>query len=288
MNVTQILRTYLGLSQVELADRVGITQPDLSEIETLPPYGKTAKYQRLSGYLGVTLEALVKNDFTAIPASFFDKHPAPVYTPAPEDTIHLIGRQGEDFILERERNRLVEKWPALSKLVMPFYKMRGTFPGYDILSFDDEGKPVCLEVKTSQGEGNNFRMTRNELDTAKKLTGQGERYTVVCIGNWGKEEPKVCDILFSELESGYNIVPNYYVCTPKTQKKEHINGLTYFRLQRGLRQSDVAKKLEVGLSNYNLYECGHVVPNIAFFIRASQFYGTTIDNLLAVYDPPAC
>ena len=53
MHVLTVIRTYLGMSQVALSKAVGITQADLSEIETKEPYGKIDKYLRISKYLGV-------------------------------------------------------------------------------------------------------------------------------------------------------------------------------------------------------------------------------------------
>jgi len=286
MNVTQVLRTYLGLSQVALAKAVGITQPDLSEIETLPPYGHTAKYQRLSDFLSVPIEALAKNDFTAVGEDFFRKHPSPDYQPTPKDALLLIGRQGEEFILRRERERLSPCFPALAKLVLPFYKMKCSSPGYDILTFDDHGLPMALEVKTTAGSTQGFRLTSHELDAAKKLTEQGERYVVVFISSWGKESQQVREIPYPELERTHSIQPHHYFCAPlPAKKKEPLNGLTYFRLLRGMRQVDVAQELGVNPSNYCQYERNLVKPSITFYLRASKFYETTVDSLLATYDP---
>ena len=73
MHLIQIIRSYLGVSQQELAQRVGITQADLCEMEIKPPYGRIEKYQRLSNYLGIPIHALVTNDCTLVPLSFFSK-----------------------------------------------------------------------------------------------------------------------------------------------------------------------------------------------------------------------
>jgi len=288
MNVIQALRLYLGMSQTVLAKEAGITQPDLSEMETLPPYGHTAKYLRLSEFLDVPVDALVKNDFTAIPESFFDRHPAPPFTPEPEDPLLRLGRQGEEFILRRERELLSDHYPALSKLVLPFYKMKGASPGYDILSFDALGIPIALEVKTASNGTQNFRLTSHELDTAKKLTEQGYRYIIVCITNWGKEKQTVQELSFQDLERTYSIAPHYYFCSPLPVKSSTpVCGLVHFRHARGLRQVDVAEALDVAPSNYCQYERGQVRPSITFYIRASQFYGVTVDALLATYDSEA-
>ena len=80
MHIIQVVRNYLGLSQKELAQRAGVAQPDLCEMETKEPYGRIDKYKRLSEYLGIPIHALVTNDCTLIPLSFFDLHPPRSYT----------------------------------------------------------------------------------------------------------------------------------------------------------------------------------------------------------------
>lgn len=95
MHLIQIVRNYLGLTQQELAQRVGITQADLCEMEIKPPYGRIDKYQRLSNYLGIPVHALVTNDCTLVPLSFFDKHSHMHRTPKyrPEAHRYLVGQE---------------------------------------------------------------------------------------------------------------------------------------------------------------------------------------------------
>ena len=38
MHIIQVVRNYLGLSQLELAKKAGLSQPDLCEMETKEPY----------------------------------------------------------------------------------------------------------------------------------------------------------------------------------------------------------------------------------------------------------
>lgn len=79
MHLIQIIRSYMGVSQQELARRVGITQADLCEMEIKPPYGRLDIYQRLSSYLGIPIHALVNNDRTLVPLSFFENSACSVY-----------------------------------------------------------------------------------------------------------------------------------------------------------------------------------------------------------------
>ena len=48
MHIIQIVRLYLGLTQKELAQRAGIGQPDLCEMEIKEPYGRIDKRLYLS------------------------------------------------------------------------------------------------------------------------------------------------------------------------------------------------------------------------------------------------
>ena len=80
MHIIQILRSYLGITQQELAQKAGISQPDLCEMGIKTPYGRIDKYQRLSDYLGISVHALVTNDCRLVPSSFFERHPPRTYT----------------------------------------------------------------------------------------------------------------------------------------------------------------------------------------------------------------
>ena len=284
MHMITTIRTYLGSSQAALAKAVGITQPDLSEIKTLEPYGRIDKYLRLSQYLGIPVDAIVKNDFTQIPLAFFDAHKAPEYTPAPKEPDLLLGRQGEEFILRRERDRLQDSFPALAKLVLPHYKMKGASPGYDILSFDDQGKPFFLEVKTSLGAHGNFRFTSHELDAARKLTEVGEKYILCHISNWGTADQFVQDIPFADIEQTHRIIPSYYFCKPHPKNKDKpISGLAYYRQLRGLRQADLAESVGIQACDLSLYETEQRRPSVQVYKKISECLDVSIDDLLCTF-----
>ncbi len=81
--------------------------------------------------------------------------------------------QYEQAKLKRlELGHLVEKIEHSSKVV-------GDGLGYDIKSFNRQGKPVYIEVKTTKGEfWSNLIFTRNELDFAKQNSQQFLLYRV--------------------------------------------------------------------------------------------------------------
>lgn len=70
MHMLNILLDYMGLTQVELAKKAGISAADLNEMINKKPYGMITKYQRLAGYLHVTVDNIVNNDILSISESF--------------------------------------------------------------------------------------------------------------------------------------------------------------------------------------------------------------------------
>lgn len=285
MHVITVLRNYLGYTQVRLSKEAGITQPDLSEMEKLEPYGYIDKYIRVGKVLGIPVDCLLKNDFTTIPESFFDARPPQEYRPATASPEGIMGREGEDYIFAREQARLRENFPALAKLVLPLYKMRGYYPGYDILSFDDFGRPICLEVKTSSSLQISCRFSPNEFEMAKKLTKEGEDYRVVMVQGWDTEEMWVQDVPYAELMRDYRVEPVRYNCYPiPAWEKRPMNGIGFFRRLRGLRQADLAEELGVTPSNFSLYETGDRRPPVETYLRLSDLLDASVDELIASYD----
>lgn len=279
MHVITVLRDYLGMSQMELAKRAHITQCDLSEIETHAPYGKIMKYERLSKVLGVSVDTLVRNDYTSVPLSFFETHEHAQYL----DPSHDLGRAGEEEVLRMEQERLSERFDTLPRMVTPYFKLRHTSPGYDILSFDNEGKPIYIEVKTSQhGENQKFSLTAHEHETARKLTEKGERYYVYRFTNWGKPEQKLHMFSFQEMVDGARIIPCRYLCTMKDRVTQ-INGIAYHRRAKGLTLEQMAGHLGILGPNLHRYESGaHKCP-VDMYRSISDLLEVPIDDLLATY-----
>jgi hypothetical protein len=130
---------------------------------------------------GVLHPELTINGFTERPALFVEMPPdlLPV-TPQREDVERLVrkfnpverdfrnrklGREGEELVLEFEREKLSRfHRPDLAKKIRWISDEDGDGAGYDILSFDEEGRERFLEVKTTVGPDTTpFYLTRNEL-----------------------------------------------------------------------------------------------------------------------------
>lgn len=56
------------------------------------------------------------------------------------------------------------------------------------------------------------------------------------------------------------------------------------RLEKGLRQEDAAKELDISMSAYCRYEYGKREPNASVLWRMADFYGVTIDYLVGRTD----
>lgn len=284
MHIIQVVRSYLGLTQQELAKRAGITQPDLCEMEIKEPYGQIDKYRRLSHYLGIPVHALVTNDCTQIPLSFFDKHPLPSYAETVSGRNLELGRNGEDAALALEQERLNTVYPNLSQLVLPYYKLRYR-PGYDILSFDDCGKPIFIEVKTTTEDNPDFVLTKQEYQVANKLTAKGETYQIYRFSNWGKQNQELTVYDFQRLKDHCELTPATYLCST-TPKEPLISGITYYREACGMSKGDLADCLGIKTPDLWRYENGMRACPVSVYQKISNILGVSIDQLLQHYKRP--
>lgn len=81
-----------------------------------------------------------------------------------------LGSAGEDFVMNYERARLIHVGHEnLAAKIEHTSKIRGDGMGYDILSFESDGKERLIEVKTTKyGAVTPFFVTRNEVAVSEK------------------------------------------------------------------------------------------------------------------------
>lgn len=278
MHLIQIVRNYLGLTQQEMAMRVGITQADLCEMEIKQPYGRIEKYERLSAYLGIPIHALVNNDCTLVPLSFFDRHQHTPYAESATGGVQGLGREGEEAVFAGEQQRLAQINPSLARLVLPYYKLRYR-PGFDILSFDDTGKPVCIEVKTTAGDDPDFVLTKQEYHKAVKMTSNGTDYLIYRHTNWGTEKQVLTVYDFKELKDLGNVSPSTYVCCPG-KREPIVTGIRYHRELCGLSKGELADYLGIQTPHLWRFETGERRCSVEVYQRMAAILNTTIDELL--------
>lgn len=100
---------------------------------------------------------------------------APRFSPAKRDYLaqearnRSLGRAGELFVLELEARRLhLAGRKALSERIEHVAATQGDGLGFDVLSFEEDGRERLIEVKTTAfGELTPFYVSRNELARSK-------------------------------------------------------------------------------------------------------------------------
>lgn len=89
-----------------------------------------------------------------------------------------LGLAGEEFVLQFEHWRLVELGQKrLAEKVEHVSKLRGDGLGYDVLSFDLDGRERFIEVKTTTfGKSTPFFVSRGELTLSQQAKDQFHLY----------------------------------------------------------------------------------------------------------------
>jgi hypothetical protein len=96
-----------------------------------------------------------------------------------------LGNKGEQYFMALEKQRL--KNLGLGTKTYPLYVARekGEHWGFDILSLNDLGEQVCLEVKTTnKGKNQPFKITKNEL---KVMSLYPDNYQIIRIYNFNED-----------------------------------------------------------------------------------------------------
>lgn len=88
-----------------------------------------------------------------------------------------MGTAGELFVMSYEQARLIHAGhDALAAKVEHTSRVRGDYAGYDILSFEENGAELLIEVKTTKyGSETPFFVSRNEVSTSER---ESARYCV--------------------------------------------------------------------------------------------------------------
>lgn len=120
-----------------------------------------------------------------------------------------IGDLGEQWVLKYEESKLIRlNMQKKVKEIQHTSAKAGDGTGYDILSFDNKGNPIYIEVKTTIHNRNTpFTVTRTELERSIKET---ENYRLYRLFNFN-EESNAADLLIlkGSLE-GLCIEPEQY------------------------------------------------------------------------------
>ena len=103
-----------------------------------------------------------------------------------------LGAAGEEFVIAYERNRLLALGsPKLGDKVEQVSRTRGDGLGYDVLSFEPDGRERFIEVKTTAfGKETPFFISRNEADFSAEFTEQFHLYRLFDF----RKQPKMFDL----------------------------------------------------------------------------------------------
>ena len=119
----------------------------------------------------------------------------------------ILGRAGEELIFDHERSSLTDAGRSdLSKQVRWVSDEDGDGAGYDIRSFERDGRDRLIEVKTTNGwERTPFFLTRNELSVSRS---QPRDWCLVRLWNFARH-PKAFE-LRPPLEAHVSLIATAY------------------------------------------------------------------------------
>jgi hypothetical protein len=123
-----------------------------------------------------------------------------------------LGRAGEEAVLRRERLVLARAGRRdLAEAVEWTADMHGDGAGYDIRSFEPDGRERLIEVKTSYGwERTPFSITRNELEVADRWP---DRWLLFRLYDFARK-PRAFE-LRPPLDRHVELIASAYVATPR-------------------------------------------------------------------------
>ena len=124
--------------------------------------------------------AKVKTDSPTLRHTASESNPQREYTPTKRDYLAResrnasLGLAGEEFVVRYEHWRLNQLGkPTLADRVEHVSKTKGDGLGYDVLSFELDGKERFIEVKTTAfGKETPFFVSRNELNFSRDAAEQ--------------------------------------------------------------------------------------------------------------------
>lgn len=119
-----------------------------------------------------------------------------------------LGRAGEEFALRFEQARLIAaRQERLAAAVEHVARTRGAYLGFDILSFDQDGRERLIEVKTTGfGAYTPFFVTANELRTSHH---EGPRFHLYRLFKF-RQRPQLFSVA-GQLDQTCRLEPATYV-----------------------------------------------------------------------------
>lgn len=122
-----------------------------------------------------------------------------------------LGRAGEEFVVDLERRRLAEQdRDDLARKVRWTAVEDGDGAGFDVLSYDPDGRERLIEVKTTNGPAQTpFFLTRNEMAVAGERSDHWHLYRVHLFA----QQPKIFTVR-PPLETVLRLDPETWRASP--------------------------------------------------------------------------
>lgn len=125
-----------------------------------------------------------------------------------------IGKAGENFVYSEEIAKVSSFAPDAITRVIHLSEKQGDGFGYDILSLDEEGKPLFIEVKTTKdGADSPFYMSINELNFFKRHKNKNAYVYRVYHFNEDDSRGDILKISAKELLDNYRFDPISFMVT---------------------------------------------------------------------------
>lgn len=118
-----------------------------------------------------------------------------------------IGELGELFVLDYEKQKLIDINRGDLAEKVRYMSLENVAAGYDILSFNEDGEEMFIEVKSTKHDYMVFEITQNELATAEEYGDSFYLYRITKVGSFQPNIHKFRN-LHSLIHSGeFNITP---------------------------------------------------------------------------------
>ena len=178
ISLAWFLRHRSGLTISELSEEAGVSAMSISRFENDSVSTMLCNIAPLADFFKVPASLLLVNDLNAglsvITEAVAARHKLAQRFKEQQEAQHRTGISGEEYVYLREFEKL--KGTRWQKLVDPNFA-NNPHSHFDILSFDLDGTPVCIEVKATKGSGDKpFYMSKPELDFAVECLENGTRY----------------------------------------------------------------------------------------------------------------
>lgn len=128
-----------------------------------------------------------------------------------DSQLRAIGEAGERWVVGLERAELTATGrPDLAERVEWTSKVRGDGLGFDVSSFETGGRPIQIEVKTTNlGPRSPFYITRNELSTSERFAATYRLYRVFDFA----QRPKMF-VAEGSVASSFSLDPMIFAARP--------------------------------------------------------------------------